>query len=228
MVSSAQINPSIFPPSLPYYPFFENRFTRKGASEREMVVLSGSMYRFISVAFTISTLYESVNRFYKLITPQLYGSSWTRLTEPRAGAHKIGITHCGLIQAQVYNSTGPEIVDPILEPTMAAQLNKQCPFGAVMNEVLIDPTSGSNNFDCRLFSRAQNNQAVFISDAASTTNVSGRAIVLEEAPRSNAPFLDDFAAAMEKMSKIQGLSKPANLSVGIVGFSIRDRLSAAT
>ncbi|BBN08331.1 peroxidase [Marchantia polymorpha subsp. ruderalis] len=184
LVSSAQINPSIFPPSLPYYPFFENRFTRKGASEREMVVLSG--------------------------------------------AHKIGITHCGLIQAQVYNSTGPEIVDPILEPTMAAQLNKQCPFGAVMNEVLIDPTSGSNNFDCRLFSRAQNNQAVFISDAASTTNVSGRAIVLEEAPRSNAPFLDDFAAAMEKMSKIQGLSKPANLSVGIVGFSIRDRLSAAT
>ncbi|KAG6556208.1 hypothetical protein Mapa_002149 [Marchantia paleacea] len=165
LFSSARETPSNLPPPFADYPFLVNRFTRKGLTEREMVVLSG--------------------------------------------AHTIGIAHCGVIQARLYNSTGPDGVDPTLEPTLAAELKKQCPFGAVMNEIFMDPTKGGNSFDSTYFSRVQNNQGVFISDAALITTDSGRAIVAEEASPSNAPFFGDFAAAMEKMSNIEILSKPA-------------------
>ncbi|KAL2631467.1 hypothetical protein R1flu_016153 [Riccia fluitans] len=127
-----------------------------------------------------------------------------------SGAHTIGITHCGVIENRLYNSSGPNGVDPTLDAAYAAKLKTVCPFGSGRpNVILMDPTLGGNKFDSNYFSYVQNHKGLFISDAALITTTRGKAFVNREASGLTSPFFQDFAAAMVKMSNIQIIKAPA-------------------
>ncbi|KAL2611186.1 hypothetical protein R1flu_022878 [Riccia fluitans] len=127
-----------------------------------------------------------------------------------SGSHTIGITHCGVIENRLYNSTGPNGVDPTLDAAYAAKLKTQCPFGTGRaNAIFMDPTFGGNKFDSNYFSNVQKHKGLFISDAALITTASGKGFVKTEASGPTSPFFKDFAAAMVKMSNIQILKAPA-------------------
>ncbi|KAL3678339.1 hypothetical protein R1sor_021295 [Riccia sorocarpa] len=126
-----------------------------------------------------------------------------------SGAHTIGITHCGVIESRLYNSSGPNGVDPTLDASYAAQLKTQCPFGSGRgNAIKMDPTFGGNIFDSSYFRNVQKNKGLFISDAALITNSRGQSFVQSEASGLISPFFQDFAAAMVKMSNIEVLKAP--------------------
>ncbi|KAL2611167.1 hypothetical protein R1flu_022859 [Riccia fluitans] len=127
-----------------------------------------------------------------------------------SGAHTIGITHCGVIENRLYNSSGPNGVDPTLDAAYAAKLKTKCPFGSGRpNVIRMDPTLGGNKFDSKYFSNVQNHKGLFISDAALITTTRGKAFVNREASGLTSPFFQDFAAAMVKMSNIQIIKAPA-------------------
>ncbi|KAG6544051.1 hypothetical protein Mapa_014574 [Marchantia paleacea] len=125
-----------------------------------------------------------------------------------SGAHTIGKGHCGLIEGRLYNSSGPDGVDPTLDPEYAASLKEQCPFGEVMREIKLDPTEGGNAFDSKFYSNVLRNRGVFTSDAALITSETGRAIVTQAASGLRRPWFAEFAAAMEKMSNIGVIKAP--------------------
>ncbi|KAG6552032.1 hypothetical protein Mapa_006338 [Marchantia paleacea] len=125
-----------------------------------------------------------------------------------SGSHTIGITHCGLIESRLYNGTGPNGVDPTLDSAYAAQLKQQCPFGAVMNEIKMDPSNGGNRFDSMYYTNVLNKKGLFTSDATLITTAVGAATVRAEAAGSREPFFTDFAAAMEKLINIETLKAP--------------------
>ncbi|KAL3695314.1 hypothetical protein R1sor_009390 [Riccia sorocarpa] len=127
-----------------------------------------------------------------------------------SGAHTIGITHCGVIESRLYNSSGPNGVDPTLDANYAAQLKTECPFGSGRGNVIkMDPTFGGNVFDSNYFRNVKKNKGLFISDAALIANSRGKSFVQTEASGLISPFFQDFAAAMVKMSNIQVLKAPA-------------------
>ncbi|BBN08720.1 peroxidase [Marchantia polymorpha subsp. ruderalis] len=125
-----------------------------------------------------------------------------------SGAHTIGKLHCGLIEARLYNSTGPDGVDPTLDPVYAKSLKEQCPFGEVMREILLDPTEGGYAFDSQFYSNVLQNRGVFTSDAALITSATGREIVTQAASGLRRPWFGEFSAAMEKMSNIGVIKAP--------------------
>ncbi|KAL2611164.1 hypothetical protein R1flu_022856 [Riccia fluitans] len=127
-----------------------------------------------------------------------------------SGSHTIGITHCGVIQNRLYNSTGPGGVDPTLDAAYAAKLKVQCPFGTGAGNVIpMDPKNGGAKFDSNYFSNVLANKGIFTSDAALITSSVSRAFVQVEASGPKKPFFDDFAAAMVKMSNIDVIRAPA-------------------
>ncbi|KAG6552031.1 hypothetical protein Mapa_006337 [Marchantia paleacea] len=164
LFSNAVETPSNLPPPFADYDFLVQIFARKGFTEKEMVVLSGS--------------------------------------------HTIGITHCGMIEGRLYNGTGPNGVDPTLDSTYAAQLKQQCPFGADMVEVQMDPTNGGNTFDSMYYTNVMNKKGLFISDDSLIRTASGSALVQALAADSRVPFVSDFGAAMEKMIVLETLTAP--------------------
>ncbi|KAL2652153.1 hypothetical protein R1flu_020281 [Riccia fluitans] len=120
-----------------------------------------------------------------------------------SGAHTIGLTHCSKITRRLYNFPSSSGADPYLDRTFVAEKRRQCPNTrrTANHFVLMDPSRGGQTFDTNYYSNVLNHRADFRSDDTLLTTASGRRKVVELS-KSQLKFFSEFAAAMEKMSRI--------------------------
>ncbi|KAG6428094.1 hypothetical protein SASPL_112345 [Salvia splendens] len=121
----------------------------------------------------------------------------------RAGAHTIGVSHCGAFSRRLYNFTGKGDADPSLDPAYAEFLRKQCPNPASLATVVgMDPNS-TLTFDTHYFAALKKRQGLFQSDAALLTDATSAGIVRRF--QSREAFFKQFAKSMVKMGAIEVL-----------------------
>lgn len=125
-------------------------------------------------------------------------------TSPTAGAHTIGVSHCGAFSRRLFNFTGKGDADPSLDPVYVEFLKKQCPNPANPATVVgMDPNS-TLSFDTHYFAAVNSNQGLFQSDAALLTNKAAAATV-RRFQSSQKDFFRQFGKSMEKMGVIEVL-----------------------
>lgn len=127
------------------------------------------------------------------------------------GAHTIGRSHCTSFSNRLYNFNTANGQDPTLNPFYAAILKLQCPRGSQgtvnpSTTVPMNPTPSL--FENSYYKDVLNNKGLFTSDQTLTTSQDALNEVTDYAT-NNIQWLQDFAAAMIKMSKIEVLTGTA-------------------
>lgn len=121
-----------------------------------------------------------------------------------AGAHTIGVAHCGAFSRRLFNFTGKGDVDPSLSSTYAESLKQLCPNPAnPATTVEMDPQS-STSFDSNYFNILTQNKGLFQSDAVLLTDKKS-AKVVKQLQKTNT-FFSEFAKSMQKMGAIEVLT----------------------
>ncbi|KAL3695118.1 hypothetical protein R1sor_008769 [Riccia sorocarpa] len=123
-----------------------------------------------------------------------------------SGSHTIGRTHCNGVAPNLYNFTGKDSLtdtNPNLDVSFANGLKKRCPKGNRVNLVAMDKTK--NKFDQGYYKQVLAHKGVFITDDALITTAAGLSAVQEFA-KPGSSFFTEFAAAMQKMSKLSPLT----------------------
>lgn len=111
-----------------------------------------------------------------------------------AGAHTIGVAHCG-----VQKFTGNNDADPNLNSTYADTLRQHCPNPLARRRWW----RCTRSFDSDYFFALGNKQGLFVSDAALLTDPVSVRTVAEF--RSQSKFFGQFAESMRKMGLIDVL-----------------------
>ncbi|XXG82935.1 hypothetical protein AAC387_Pa10g0807 [Persea americana] len=121
-----------------------------------------------------------------------------------SGGHTIGIAHCNpSFATRLYNFTGRGDMDPSLDSEYAEVLKRKCKVPTDSTTIFeMDPGS-FRTFDLSYYRLLLKRRGLFESDAALTSDSTGRSIIndLLNAPVSK--FFDEFAMSMEKMGRIE-------------------------
>ncbi|XP_075496667.1 peroxidase 5-like [Primulina tabacum] len=128
-----------------------------------------------------------------------------------SGAHTIGRAHCTSFSDRLYNFNSTNRPDPTLNPLYAYILRLQCPRspqGTVDPDRVVQMNLSPTTFENSYYANVIRNGGLFTSDQALTTSPESLAEVQEYA-MSNKKWLQDFADAMIKMSKIEVLTGSA-------------------
>jgi len=117
-----------------------------------------------------------------------------------AGAHSIGVAHCGAFA----NRLSPT-VDPTLNPAFAASLKKQCPVGS-NNAVNLDVTTPTR-LDQVYYTNLKANKGLLTSDQVLETDPSTSGLVTANSNFNT--FAANFRSAMLAMGNINVLTGTA-------------------
>ncbi|GAB2274096.1 hypothetical protein Dimus_008866 [Dionaea muscipula] len=117
-----------------------------------------------------------------------------------SGAHTIGIGHCAVVVARLYNFTGKGDTDPSLDPSYASFLKTKCPPNFNPSTTLeMDPNSALS-FDTHYYQTVKDHMGLFESDAELLSDpVTSSFVNILQNPHS---FFPDFARSMVKMGDI--------------------------
>ncbi|XP_023532593.1 peroxidase 3-like [Cucurbita pepo subsp. pepo] len=119
-----------------------------------------------------------------------------------SGAHTIGIAHCSSFRNRLYNFTGVGDQDPSLDPRYAANLKaNKCKTPTDNSKVEMDPGS-RKTFDLSYYSLLLKRRGLFQSDSALTKDATSLGLVQKLVEGPIEEFFAEFAAAMEKMGRI--------------------------
>ncbi|KAF0888198.1 hypothetical protein E2562_013654, partial [Oryza meyeriana var. granulata] len=119
-----------------------------------------------------------------------------------SGAHTIGVGHCNLFGARLFNFTSAAApsADPTLNAAYAAQLRATC--GSASNNattVPMDPGSAAR-FDAHYFVNLKLGRGLFASDAALLTDRHAAALIHDLTGQDY--FLQEFKNAVRKMGRV--------------------------
>ncbi|KAH9607282.1 hypothetical protein KSS87_012366 [Heliosperma pusillum] len=121
-----------------------------------------------------------------------------------SGAHTIGISHCQSFTKRLYNFTGRGFgQDPSLDSEYADNLKaRKCP-NPKDNTTIVEMDPGSfRTFDLDYYKLVLKRRGLFQSDAALTTGVTAKSIIMEFVSSPLEVFFEEFGKAMVKMTQI--------------------------
>ncbi|GAV81300.1 peroxidase domain-containing protein [Cephalotus follicularis] len=120
-----------------------------------------------------------------------------------SGSHTIGMSHCSSFNARLYNFTGKGDEDPALDSEYAANLKAKKCKSPNDNTTIVEMDPGSRKtFDLHYYTGVLKRRGLFQSDSALTTNNATLSLVKQYNMGSLQSFYSDFAAAMEKLGRI--------------------------
>ncbi|VVA90062.1 unnamed protein product [Arabis nemorensis] len=123
-----------------------------------------------------------------------------------SGAHTIGISNCGLINARIYNFTGKGDFDPSMNPSYVRALKKKCKPTDLRTPVEMDPGSGKK-FDTHYYNAVAQKKGYFTSDSALLDDPETKSYIeTQVSTAESSSFAKDFADSMVKLGMIEVLT----------------------
>lgn len=115
-----------------------------------------------------------------------------------AGAHTIGVSHCGLFGNRIYTYNSASGVDPTLPSAFAASLKTQCPSTTSQNSVDLDLVSPTK-FDSQYYQNIIQYEGLLTSDQSMLNDSRTSSEIYAN---NGAHFGAKFGQAMVAMSQI--------------------------
>nr|XP_043617809.1 peroxidase 64-like [Erigeron canadensis] len=120
-----------------------------------------------------------------------------------SGGHTLGFAHCSSFQNRLHNFASKQSVDPSLQSSFAAKLQRVCPAGNTVKNAGSNLDSTPTTFDNRYYKLLLQGKSIFSSDQSLLTLANTKAMVTKFA-NSKQEFEKAFVNSMIKMSSING------------------------
>ncbi|XP_008806161.2 peroxidase 64-like [Phoenix dactylifera] len=120
-----------------------------------------------------------------------------------SGGHTLGFSHCSSFQNRIHKFDASHDVDPSLNPSFAASLQKVCPAHNKVKNAGSTMDTTTTVFDNIYYKLLLQGKSLFSSDQALLTNPKTKGLVSKYASSQEA-FNKRFVKSMIKMSEITG------------------------
>ncbi|XP_021837373.1 peroxidase 64 [Spinacia oleracea] len=120
-----------------------------------------------------------------------------------SGGHSLGFSHCSSFQNRLHNFDAAHNIDPSINPSFAANLNKVCPAHNKVKNAGSNMDPSPTLFDNTYYKLILQGKSLFSSDQALFTAPSTKHLVYKYAGSKEA-FYKAFVKSMIKMSSITG------------------------
>ncbi|KNA09548.1 hypothetical protein SOVF_152660 [Spinacia oleracea] len=120
-----------------------------------------------------------------------------------SGGHSLGFSHCSSFQSRLHNFDTTHDIDPSINPSFAASLQRVCPAHTKVKNAGSNMDPSPIMFDNTYYKLILQGKSLFSSDQALLTSPSTKNLVTQFAGSKKA-FYEAFAKSMIKMSSITG------------------------
>ncbi|KAI4316976.1 hypothetical protein L6164_024894 [Bauhinia variegata] len=120
-----------------------------------------------------------------------------------SGGHSLGFAHCSSFQNRIHKFSVNQDIDPSMNPSFAASLQRICPLQNNVRSAGAPLDSTSTTFDNAYYKLLLQGKSIFSSDQALLTNSKTKALASKFAG-SQKEFERAFVKSMIKMSSITG------------------------
>ncbi|XP_010935150.1 peroxidase 64 [Elaeis guineensis] len=120
-----------------------------------------------------------------------------------SGGHTLGFSHCSSFQNRIHKFDASHDVDPSMNPSFAASLQKVCPAHNKVKNAGSTMDTTTTIFDNAYYKLLLQGKSLFTSDQALLTNAKTKGLVSDFACSQEA-FNKAFVKSMIKMSEITG------------------------
>ncbi|XP_008811665.3 peroxidase 64-like [Phoenix dactylifera] len=120
-----------------------------------------------------------------------------------SGGHTLGFSHCSSFQNRIHNFDASHDLDPSMNPSFAASLQKVCPTHNKVKNAGSTMDSTTTTFDNVYYKLLLQGKSLFSSDQALLTHPKTKGLVSKFASSQEA-FNEAFVRSMIKMSEITG------------------------